>query len=53
MAEFESWKQYWEFSHFVRRKAKHILDGKNQRFLDAVVKTSAKRRGVIQKDAVQ
>jgi RES domain len=52
MAEFESWKQYWEFSHFVMRKARHRLDAKNQRFLDAVVETSAKRKGSIQKGAV-
>jgi hypothetical protein len=52
LVEFESWKQYWEFSHFVMRKARHILDARNQRFLDAVVETSAKRKGFIQKDAV-
>ena len=52
MAEFESWKQYWTFSHFVMRKARHILDDKNQRFLDTVVATSAKRKGHIAKGAV-
>ena len=52
MAEFETWKQYWEFSHFVRRKARHILDATNQRFLETVVETSKKRKGVIEKDAV-
>jgi hypothetical protein len=52
MAEFESWRQYEEFSNFVMRKARHILDAKNQRFLDTVVETSAKRRGVIEKGAV-
>lgn len=52
MAEFESWKQYWEFSHFIMRKARHILDAKNQRFLETVVETSAKRKGVIEKGAV-
>ena len=34
------------------RKARHILDAKNQRFLDTVVETSAKRRGFIEKGAV-
>src|SRR5579862_1418418 len=52
MAEFESCKQYWEFSHFVMRKARHLLDAKNQRFLDAVVETSAKRKGSIEKGTV-
>jgi len=47
MAEFDSWKQYSEFSYFVMRKARFILDAKNQRFLDTVVDTSAKRRHVI------
>jgi hypothetical protein len=52
MAEFESERQYWNFSHFVMRKARHILDAKNQRFLDTVVETSAKRKGVIKEGAV-
>jgi hypothetical protein len=52
MAEFESWKQYSEFSHFVMRTARHIRDDKNQRFLDAVVQTSKKRRRLIKKDTV-
>jgi len=52
MAEFESWEQYWEFSHFVMRKARHTLDAKNEMFLDTVVETSAKRKGVIEKGAV-
>src|SRR5438094_425528 len=52
MAEFESWKQYSEFSWFVMRKSRHILDVKNQKFLDVVVETSAKRKGFIQKGAV-
>jgi RES domain len=51
MPTFESWKQYAEFSWFVKRKSRHILDAKNQRFLDAVVETSAKRKGFIQKGA--
>jgi len=52
MAEFESWKQFGEFSWFVQRQSRHILDAKNQRFLNAVVETSAKRTGSVQKDAV-
>lgn len=52
MAEFESWKQYSEFSQFVRRKARHVLDARNQRFLDTVLETSAKRKGRIDKSAV-
>jgi hypothetical protein len=49
MAEFESWKQYSEFSWFIMRKSRHILDAKNQRFLDTIVETSAKRKGPIEK----
>lgn len=52
MAEFESWKQYLDFSWFVMRKSRYILDEKNQRFLDAVVETSEKRRGSIEKGAL-
>jgi len=44
MPEFDSYKQYWLFSDFVMRKARHILDIENQRFLDAVIETGAKRR---------
>jgi hypothetical protein len=47
MAEFDSWKQYSEFSDFVRRKARFVLDDKNQRFLKTVVETSAKRKCTI------
>src|SRR6185295_7487847 len=49
MAEFESWKQYWEFSWFIMRKSRHILDAKNQGFLDAVVETGAKRKVTMEK----
>lgn len=52
MAGFESWKQYLEFSSFVMRKSRHILDAKSRRFLDAVVETSEKRKGSIEKGAV-
>ncbi len=51
MSEFESWKQYSEFELFVMRKSRHILDPRNQKFLDAVVETSGKRRGRIEKGA--
>jgi RES domain-containing protein len=52
MPEFESWNQYSEFAYFVMRKARHILDAKNQRFLEAVVETSAKRKRTVEKGAV-
>jgi hypothetical protein len=52
MAEFESWNQYSEFSYFVRRKSRHILDAKNQEFLNAVLETSQKRRASIKKGTV-
>jgi len=34
------------------RRSRHVLDAKNRRFLDAVVETGAKRKGVIEKGAV-
>ena len=52
MAEFESWKQYFEFSQFVMRKSRHVLDAKNQRFLDTVMETSEKRKRCIKEGAV-
>jgi len=52
MAEFESWKQLSEFSWFIMRKSRHILDAANRKFLDAVVATSQNRKGTIQKGCV-
>ena len=52
MPEFESWKQYSEFSWFVMRKSRYILDAKNRSFLDMVVETGAKRRRPILKGSV-
>ena len=52
MTEFQSWKQFGEFSDFVIRKFRHILDARNQRFLDAVVQTSSKRKHRIKKGGV-
>jgi len=52
MAEFESWKQFSEFSSFVRRKSRHILDARNQRFLDTIVETSTRHKNSIQEGAV-
>jgi hypothetical protein len=49
MAEFESWTGYWDFSQFVKKKARHVMDAKNQRFLDAVEETSKKRKAFIGK----
>lgn len=52
MPVFESSKQFWHFSQFVMRKARHILDATQQQFLDVVIETSAKRKGTIEKDTV-
>lgn len=46
-AEFESWMQYRDFQTYVRTVARHILDGKNQRFLETVIATSEIRRASI------
>ncbi len=47
MLEFESVNQYWDFSHYVRRTARHVLDAKNRQFLDTVLATSQKRRTTV------
>jgi len=52
MAEFESWKQFGEFSWFVRRQSRHVLDAKNRRFLETVLETSDSRKGTIEKGDV-
>jgi hypothetical protein len=52
MAEFESWRGYFSFAHFVKCKARHILDAKSQHFLKAVLETSEKRRTPIEKGVV-
>ena len=52
MPEFESGHSYLEFSWFIMRKSRYILDASNQRFLDSVLETGQKRKGYIQKGAV-
>jgi hypothetical protein len=47
MLEFDSYTQYREFSHYVRKIARHVLDARNRHFLDAVLETSQKRRTTI------
>jgi hypothetical protein len=49
IVEFESWNQFAEFSQFVKRKARHILDERNKCFLQAVLNTSTTRKMVIEK----
>lgn len=43
MSAFESFKAYSEFAFYVRRKCRHVMDDKQRRFLDAIVKTINKR----------
>jgi RES domain len=52
MAEFESWNQYSKFAHYVMRKARHVLDEKNQAFVQTVVETSLKRKSIVKKGAL-
>jgi hypothetical protein len=52
MAEFESWVQFSQFSWFIMRKSRHILDAKNRKFLDSIVATSEKRKESIEKGTV-
>ena len=47
MAEFESWRQFWEFSDYVMKKARHVLDAKNRQFIEAIIETSEKRKVTI------
>jgi hypothetical protein len=49
MAEFQSWQQYGEFSYYIMRKARHVLDARNQQFIETVLETSQKRKGSIEK----
>ena len=49
MADFESWRQYLDFSHFVMRNARYILGPRNQGFLEAVKRTSKKRERLFRK----
>jgi hypothetical protein len=52
MATFDSHYNYFDFRHFVMRKARHALDESSQRFVQSVVKTSKKRIGSIEKDSI-
>jgi hypothetical protein len=51
MPEFDTWDQYQKFA-FVMRKSRHIMDAENQRFLETVIETSAKRAQTIDKGQV-
>jgi hypothetical protein len=44
MGEFQSWEEYNLFAHFIKFKARHVLDERSKRFLQVVVETSGKRR---------
>jgi len=52
MAAFDPHYNYFEFRHFVMRKARHTLDESGRRFVQGVVETSRKRVGSIKKDSV-
>ena len=47
MAEFKSWRSYWEFEAAVRTKMRYIYDSDVKVFLDAVLATGYKRVQVI------
>lgn len=47
MAEFKSWRSYWEFEAAVRTKTRYIYDSDVKIFLDAVLATGYKRVQVI------
>src|ERR1035438_3313020 len=49
MPAFESWHAYGTFANHVRRESRHIMDLTDNRFLKAVIKTSAKRERTIKK----
>jgi RES domain-containing protein len=43
MARFETPTDFWSFEHSVKRVSRHILESSSQRFLDALLETSATR----------
>lgn len=47
MAEFKSWRSYWQFEMGVRTKTRYIYDSDAKTFLDAVLATGYKRVQVI------
>ncbi|MFD1984025.1 RES family NAD+ phosphorylase [Mesorhizobium newzealandense] len=44
MAEFESWRSYWEFHRTVSRELRFVRTREAEQFLETVLATSAKRR---------
>jgi hypothetical protein len=47
MAEFQSWEEYDIFAHFIKYKARHVLDERSKRFLQVVLETSKERIKVL------
>lgn len=41
---FEHWQDYHRFSHYVKRNLRYVRDYKNDRFLESVLQSAAKRR---------
>jgi hypothetical protein len=52
MNSFDAHNQYFDFRHFVMRKARHVLDERNRRFVQTVIETAEKRAGSIEKDSI-
>jgi hypothetical protein len=52
MATFDSHYNFFDFRHFVMRKARHALDESSRRFVQSVIETSRKRIGSIEKDSI-
>lgn len=50
MAEFQSWRDYWNFADYVMKSARHVFNTKNSEFIRNVVETSEQRRATISID---
>lgn len=52
MAEFESWRSYWQFARSVRTKHRYLHADSVKSFLKVVLETGRKRATVIPKGAI-
>jgi RES domain len=52
MAEFKSYRSYWDFSHSVSREWRYIRNSEQEEFLTAVLDTSNSRKENVPQDTI-
>lgn len=52
MDYFDSWRDYWTFSHTVKRDTRYVFNSFVEKFLTTVVATANSRKATIEKDGL-